>query len=74
MKAELHQAFGLLYAADNKLDAAVNHLTYTTYYLSCLHGPQHILTTFSYFDLGNVFAAKANVQSAMALYDCVKQI
>lgn len=38
MKAELHQAFGLLYAADNKLDAAVNHLTYTTYYLSCLHG------------------------------------
>lgn len=74
MKAELHQTFGLLYAADEKLDAAVNHLSCATYYLSGIHGPENILTTFSYFDLGNVFAAKGSMESAMALYDTVKEI
>lgn len=73
-KAELHQTYGLLYAADEKLEVAVKHLTYATYYMSCLHGPQHILTTFSYFDLGNVFAAKACMENAMAMYDNVKEI
>lgn len=74
MKAELHQTFGLLYAADGQLDAAVKHLTCTTYYLSYLHGPRHVLTTFSYFDLANVFVAQASMESAMALYDAVKDI
>eukprot|EP00796_Vickermania_ingenoplastis_P006143 gene6143-4422_t len=74
MKAELHQTFGLLYAADEKLDAAVSHLSCATYYLSGIHGPESILTSFSYFDLGNVFAAKASMENAMALYDTVKEI
>ncbi|GET92958.1 hypothetical protein, conserved [Leishmania tarentolae] len=74
MKADLHQAFGLLYAADSKLEAAVQQLSRATYYLSLLHGARHILTTFSYFDLGNVMAAKASMESAMALYDAVKEI
>lgn len=74
VKAELHQTFGLLYAADEKLDAAVNHLSYATYYLSGIHGAAHILTSFSYFDLGNVFAAKGCMENAMALYDTVKEI
>ncbi|EPY36684.1 zinc finger, MYND domain containing 12 [Angomonas deanei] len=73
-KAELHQSFGLLYAADDKLDAALKQLTVATYYLSSLYGPRHIMTTFSYFDLGNVFAAKASMESAMAVYDCIKEI
>ncbi|KPA86536.1 hypothetical protein ABB37_00679 [Leptomonas pyrrhocoris] len=74
MKADLHQAFGLLYATDGKLEAAVKQLSCATYYLSLLHGPQHVLTTFSYFDLGNVFAAKASMESAMSMYDAVKEI
>jgi tetratricopeptide (TPR) repeat protein len=74
MKADLHQAFGLLYAMDDKLEAAVQQLSCATYYLSLLHGPQHVLTTFSYFDLGNVFAAKASMESAMSMYDAVKEI
>lgn len=74
IKAELHQTYGLLYAADEKMEVAVKHLTCATYYMSCMHGPQHILTTFSYFDLGNVFAAKACMESAMAMYDNVKEI
>lgn len=74
MKADLHQAFGLLYATDGKLEAAVQQLSCATYYLSLLHGAQHVLTTFSYFDLGNVFAAKASMESAMSMYDAVKEI
>ncbi|KAG5492859.1 hypothetical protein JKF63_01439 [Porcisia hertigi] len=74
MKATLHQSFGLLYAADNKLEAAVQQLSRANYYLSLLHGQRHVLTTFSYFDLGNVMATKANMESAMALYDAVKEI
>ncbi|KEG07257.1 zinc finger, MYND domain containing 12 [Trypanosoma grayi] len=74
MKAELHQTFGLLYAADNKLEAAVKHLTSATYYLSLLNGPEHVLTTFGFFDLANVFATQASMEAAMALYDTVKSI
>lgn len=74
MKADLHQAFGLLYAADSKLEAAVQQLSRATYYLSLLHGARHILTAFSYFDLGNVMAAKASMENAMSLYDAVKEI
>ncbi|KAG8340824.1 putative Tetratricopeptide repeat [Trypanosoma vivax] len=74
VKAELHQTFGLLYATDNKLEAAVKHLACATYYMSVLNGPEHVLTTFVYFDLANVFATKANMESAMALYDTVKSI
>lgn len=74
LKAELHQTFGLLYASDSKLDAALKQLTCATYYLCCMNGPEHILTSFGYFDLGNVFAAKSNMEHAMAFYDKVKEI
>lgn len=74
IKAELHQSFGLLYAADNKLDAAAKHLSYAIYYLSHLHGARSIYTSFSYFDLANVFASKSSMESAMALYDSIKEI
>ena len=74
LKAELHQTFGLLYASDSKLDAALKQLTCATYYLSVMNGPQHILTSFGYFDLGNVFAAKSAMENAMAFYDKVKEI
>lgn len=73
-KAELYQTYGLLYAADEKMEAAIKHLTCATYYLSCLHGPENVFTTFSYFDLANVFASKASMENAMALYDSVKEI
>lgn len=74
IKAELHQTFGLLYASDSKLDAALKQLTCATYYLCVMNGPEHILTSFGYFDLGNVFAAKSNMENAMAFYDKVKDI
>lgn len=74
LKAELHQTLGLLYASDAKLDAALKQLTCATYYLSVMNGPEHILTSFGYFDLGNVFAAKSNMENAMAFYDKVKEI
>lgn len=74
LKAELHQTFGLLYASDSKLDAALKQLTCATYYLCVMNGPEHILTSFGYFDLGNVFAAKSNMEHAMSFYDKVKEI
>eukprot|EP01006_Ploeotia_vitrea_P057170 TRINITY_DN68156_c5_g1_i6.p1 TRINITY_DN68156_c5_g1~~TRINITY_DN68156_c5_g1_i6.p1 ORF type:complete len:484 (-),score=84.70 TRINITY_DN68156_c5_g1_i6:121-1572(-) len=74
LKAELHQTFGLLYASDGKLDIALKQLAQATYYLTLLNGPNHILTSFGYFDLGNVFAAKSNMDSAMAYYEKVKDI
>jgi tetratricopeptide (TPR) repeat protein len=72
LRAELHQTFGLLYASDGKLEVALKHLATATYYLSVMNGPDHILTSFGYFDLGNVFAAKANMDCAMAYYEKVK--
>ena len=74
LKAELHQTFGLLYASDARLDAALKQLTCATYYLSVMNGPEHVVTSFGYFDIGNVFAAKGNMESAMAFYDKVKDI
>eukprot|EP01012_Entosiphon_sulcatum_P064626 TRINITY_DN93453_c0_g1_i1.p1 TRINITY_DN93453_c0_g1~~TRINITY_DN93453_c0_g1_i1.p1 ORF type:complete len:378 (-),score=66.79 TRINITY_DN93453_c0_g1_i1:111-1244(-) len=74
LKAELHQTFGLLYASDGKLDIALKQLAQATYYLTILNGPSHILTSFGYFDLGNVFAANSNMDSAMAFYEKVKEI
>mmetsp|Transcript_22625 Transcript_22625/g.40595 ORF Transcript_22625/g.40595 Transcript_22625/m.40595 type:complete len:374 (-) Transcript_22625:1791-2912(-) len=74
LKAELHQTFGLLYASDGKLDLALKQLSQATYYLTILNGPSHVLTSFGYFDLGNVFAAKSNMDSAMAFYEKVKDI
>ena len=32
-----------------------------TYFLTILNGPSHVLTSFGYFDLGNVFAATSNM-------------
>ena len=74
LKAELHQTYGLLYASDGRLDIALKQLAQATYFLTELHGPEHVLTSFGYFDLGNVFAAKANMECAMSLYDKVKDI
>lgn len=34
---------------------------FQTYFLTVLNGPNHILTAFGYFDLGNVFAAKSSM-------------
>eukprot|EP00667_Euglena_gracilis_P017311 EG_transcript_18239 len=74
LRAELHQTFGLLYASASKLDLALKHLAQATYFLTVLNGPNHILTAFGYFDLGNVFAAKSSMDSAMAFYNKVKDI
>ena len=74
LKSELHQTYGLLYASDGRLDTALKQLAQAAYYLSELHGPEHIQTSFGYFDLGNVFAAKSNMDSAMSFYDKVKDI
>eukprot|EP01063_Lacrimia_lanifica_P021236 TRINITY_DN2850_c0_g1_i1.p1 TRINITY_DN2850_c0_g1~~TRINITY_DN2850_c0_g1_i1.p1 ORF type:complete len:464 (+),score=180.31 TRINITY_DN2850_c0_g1_i1:78-1469(+) len=74
LKAELHQTYGLLYASDGRLDIALKHLAHATYFLTELNGPEHVLTSFGYFDLGNVFAAKSNMSCAMSFYDKVKDI
>eukprot|EP01060_Flectonema_neradi_P009531 TRINITY_DN16789_c4_g1_i1.p1 TRINITY_DN16789_c4_g1~~TRINITY_DN16789_c4_g1_i1.p1 ORF type:complete len:589 (+),score=130.07 TRINITY_DN16789_c4_g1_i1:51-1817(+) len=74
LKSELHQTYGLLYASDGRLDTALKQLAQAAYYLSELHGPEHIQTSFGYFDLGNVFAAKSNMDCAMSFYDKVKDI
>eukprot|EP01064_Diplonema_japonicum_P018724 TRINITY_DN2740_c0_g2_i1.p1 TRINITY_DN2740_c0_g2~~TRINITY_DN2740_c0_g2_i1.p1 ORF type:complete len:579 (+),score=135.28 TRINITY_DN2740_c0_g2_i1:43-1779(+) len=74
LKAELHQTYGLLYASDGRLDIALKQLAQATYYLTELNGAEHVLTSFGFFDLGNVFAAKANMDCAMSFYDRVKDI
>eukprot|EP00659_Diplonema_papillatum_P008445 gene8445-13020_t len=74
LQAELHQTYGLLYASDGRLDAALKQLALATYFLTELNGPNSILTSFGYFDLGNVFAAMGGMEAAMAYYDKVKDI
>lgn len=74
LKAELHQIYGLLFASDGRQDQALKHLTCAAYYLSTLNGPEHILTAFCYFDLGNVFAALNHMENTMAFYEKVKDI
>lgn len=74
LKAEMHQIYGLLYASDGRQDQALKHLTCAAYYLSCLNGPENILTSFCYFDIGNVFAALNHMENTMSFYEKVKDI
>eukprot|EP01027_Heterolobosea_sp_BB2_P012666 GEZU01018331.1.p1 GENE.GEZU01018331.1~~GEZU01018331.1.p1 ORF type:complete len:365 (-),score=70.32 GEZU01018331.1:50-1144(-) len=62
--AELHQSFGLLYTVQNKLDLAIAHLAQSVYYMSLVMGPESVITSFGYYNLGNVFAAKGKMDSA----------
>lgn len=56
IRAELHQNFGLLKVARAKYNEAIDHLSKSTYYLSLLNGTDHLITSFGYFNLANVFA------------------
>lgn len=64
VRAELHQHFGLLYVARNSMDKAVENLATCVYYLALMHGTEHLITSYGYFNLGNVFATQGKMDRA----------
>ncbi|KAF0974802.1 hypothetical protein FDP41_006276 [Naegleria fowleri] len=57
LRAELHQHFGLLYVQQGKVNEAVENMSASVYYLSLDHGTHDLVTSFAYFNLGNVFVS-----------------
>lgn len=74
VRAELHQNFGLLFVSMNQMSKAVDHLSSCVYYLSLLHGTDSLITSFGYFNLGNVFASKNDPQTAQKFFGKVIDI
>mmetsp|Transcript_10767 Transcript_10767/g.15758 ORF Transcript_10767/g.15758 Transcript_10767/m.15758 type:complete len:349 (+) Transcript_10767:88-1134(+) len=64
VRAELHQNFGLLYVGKGHIDKSIDHLATSVYYLAILHGADHLITSFGYFNLGNVFASQGKMDAA----------
>ncbi|KAG2378255.1 hypothetical protein C9374_008398 [Naegleria lovaniensis] len=57
LRAELHQHFGLLYVQQGKVNEAVENMAASVYYLALEHGTHDLVTSFAYFNLGNVFVS-----------------
>ena len=55
LRAELHQHFGLLYVQQGKVNEAIENMAASVYYLSLQHGTHDLITSYAYFNLGNVF-------------------
>lgn len=64
VRAELHQNFGLLYVGKGNIEKSIDHLATSVYYLALLHGSDHLITSFGYFNLGNVFASQGKMDAA----------
>jgi tetratricopeptide (TPR) repeat protein len=65
IKAELHLNFGLLYVSKGNIDLATENLATSVYYLALLHGTDHLVTSFGYFNLGNVFVTQGKMDKAI---------
>ncbi|KAL0477908.1 hypothetical protein AKO1_012775, partial [Acrasis kona] len=65
VKAELHQNLGLLYVNKQEIEKAIEHLATSSYYLALIHGTDHLITTYGYFNLGNVFASQGKMDKAI---------
>jgi len=74
IRAELHQNFGLLNVAKGDITTAIEHLSKSTYYLALLHGTEHLITSFGYFNLGNVFASQDKMDCATDFLKLVIEI
>ena len=57
LRAELHQHFGLLYVQQGKVNEAIENMAASVYYLALEHGTHDVITSFAYFNLGNVFVS-----------------
>lgn len=74
IRAELHLYMGLLYASTQRLDEAVENLSLHVYYTALDYGPHATQCAPGYLQLGNVFAAKNQIDAAVAAYDKVESI
>lgn len=57
LRAELFQTYGILYANQKNFPKSLHYLAKSVYYNSLVHGPEHIITSFDYFNMGNVLAS-----------------
>eukprot|EP00761_Pharyngomonas_kirbyi_P014600 gb/GECH01014630.1/.p1 GENE.gb/GECH01014630.1/~~gb/GECH01014630.1/.p1 ORF type:complete len:320 (+),score=83.39 gb/GECH01014630.1/:1-960(+) len=64
LRAELHQTYGVLYSAQDDTKKALHHLAKSSYYYSLMYGPEHIMSSFGYFNIGNVLASAGKLTQA----------
>jgi tetratricopeptide (TPR) repeat protein len=68
LRAAVARAFGRLYLATRRTDAALKHAAHAVYHLSVVHGLDHVETALGYYDLGDAFSQKGNPDCAGGFY------
>jgi tetratricopeptide (TPR) repeat protein len=74
IRGRFHHNFGKLHRATGALDDALRELGAAIYHCALEYGPEHVLTSGAYFDLGDVFFLKNQVEPALASFDKVVDI
>ena len=74
LNARMHRAFGKLFLSKRRHVLALKHAATAVYHTSLDVGPEHIETSFAYFDCAAVFFEMRRIEQGLAFYDKVVDI
>lgn len=74
VKSRLHQLLGRLHTAEGKFEDAKTEFASSIFYSARNYGAEAIATAIGYYNLGDVFIALGNIESALAFFDKVVDI
>lgn len=68
VKSRLHQLLGRLHTAEGKFEDAKTEFASSIFYSARTYGAEAIATAIGYYNLGDVFIALGNIESALAFF------
>lgn len=74
VKSRLHQLLGRLHTAEGRFEDAKTEFASSIFYSAKAYGAEAIATAIGYYNLGDVFIALGNIESALAFFDKVVDI
>ena len=74
VKSRLHQLLGRLHTAEGKFEDAKTEFASSIFFSAKTYGAEAIATAIGYYNLGDVFIALGNIESALAFFDKVVDI
>lgn len=74
VKSRLHQLLGRLHTAEGKFEDAKTAFASSIFFSAKTYGAEAIATAIGYYNLGDVFIALGNIESALAFFDKVVDI
>lgn len=74
VKSRLHQLLGRLHTAEGKFEDAKTEFASSIFFSARTFGAEAIATAIGYYNLGDVFIALGNIESALAFFDKVVDI